>query len=368
MDKKKILVIGQTPPPYGGQAIMIKYMLDGEYTDIEMFHVRMCFSKQFDELGHVQINKLFHLFEVIKNTWVSRFKYGAKTLYYPLSGATNSSLIRDFVILICTRFLFEKTIYHFHAAGISDYLPRKNILVRFLCYSVFKRPDLSITSSEYNPKDAEYLKSKSIRIIPLGIPDLNKNEERIRFGNKGKLKILFMGLLNSTKGEEFILDAIFKVRETGRNVELHIAGCFESDDYEYRFMTKVKEYDLENFVFYHGIVSGEEKKNLFLECDVFCFPSFFIFESFGIVLLEAMMFQMPIIASRWRGIQSIVDDGNNGYLVDVKNSDQIAASIISLYDDRSLLEKMARCGRRHFVERYEISKYLRNIEKEMYRI
>ena len=56
MDKKKILVIGQTPPPYGGQAIMIKYMLDGKYKNIELHHVRMCFSKQFDALGHVQLN------------------------------------------------------------------------------------------------------------------------------------------------------------------------------------------------------------------------------------------------------------------------------------------------------------------------
>ena len=44
---RKILVVGQTPPPYGGQANMIKYMLEGRYQDIKMYHVRMSFTKAF---------------------------------------------------------------------------------------------------------------------------------------------------------------------------------------------------------------------------------------------------------------------------------------------------------------------------------
>ena len=59
---KKILVLGQTPPPYGGQAIMIKTFLEGNYSHIKLFHIRMSFSKDMDEMGKVKIRKIFHLF------------------------------------------------------------------------------------------------------------------------------------------------------------------------------------------------------------------------------------------------------------------------------------------------------------------
>ena len=48
---KEILVVGQTPPPYHGQAVMVEKMLDGNYDDVELSHVRMAFSEDVDEVG-----------------------------------------------------------------------------------------------------------------------------------------------------------------------------------------------------------------------------------------------------------------------------------------------------------------------------
>ena len=107
---------------------------------------------------------------------------------------------------------------------------------------------------------------------------------------------------------------------------------------------------------------------MFLDADVFCFPSFFSSESFGIVMLEGMMYQMPIVASRWRGVQSVVKENQNGYLVDVRNAQQIADVIGKLYDDRSLLKEMAIRSRKIFKQEYDIAKYLENMEKAIIEI
>ena len=173
---------------------------------------------------------------------------------------------------------------------------------------------------------------------------------------------MFMGLLNETKGELYILDAVKRVRETGRDVRLVLAGKFESDSYKQDFYNRISEYGLEDFVKYKGVVTGQEKKQMFLEADVFCFPSYFSSESFGIVLLEGMMYQMPLIASKWRGIQSVIEEGRNGFLVDVRNSAQITDAIIELYDNPTLMKTMASVGRKIFEEKYEISNYLNNME------
>ena len=49
----KVLVVGQTPPPFNGQAIMIDRLLKSDPAGIELTHVRMGFSTHMNELGRV---------------------------------------------------------------------------------------------------------------------------------------------------------------------------------------------------------------------------------------------------------------------------------------------------------------------------
>lgn len=365
---KKVLVIGQTPPPYGGQAMMIKYMLDGQYKNMKLYHVRMCFSKEFNDRGKFSLYKITQIFAIIYQVWLMRFKHNIHTVYYPVSSAPKVALLRDVAILMCTKFLFKDVIFHFHAAGVSEELPKYPIGLRQFCYSVLKKPSLGITSSKFNPKDAEYLKSNKVKVVPLGIPDMNEDEVRKEYGQNTYLTIMFMGLLNSTKGEGYVLDAVNILNHHHKDVRFIFAGRFENEEYKNEFMTKVREYGLEGKVEYRGVVTGDAKKKMFLEADVFCFPSFFSSESFGIVMLEGMMYQMPIIASRWRGVQSVVKENQNGYLVDVRNAQQIADVIGKLYDDRSLLKEMAIRSRKIFKQEYDIAKYLENMEKAIVEI
>lgn len=356
---KKILVVGQTPPPYGGQALMIKYMLDAEYEDIKLYHVRMAFSKSFNDRGKFSFYKITHLFEIIFLIWKNKIKYNPDILYYPPSSAPKVALLRDVIILGFTRFLFKKTIFHFHASGLSEELPKYNRIVRAIAYHILSKPNVGITSSEYNPKDGEYLKAKRVDIMPLGIPDLNKDKVRV-FGNGRPLNILFVGLLNCTKGEGFVLDALHLLSKKQKQAHFYLAGRFQSEEYKQVFFQKVEDYHLKDYVHYMGVVTGEDKKKLFLKCDIMCFPSFFSSESFGMVLLEAMMYQMPIIATRWRGIQSIVDEGKNGFLVDIKNASQIADKLEYFIDHRDQIIMMGNKGRQIFEQKYTVEKYISN--------
>lgn len=364
MGKKKILVVGQTPPPIGGQAMMIQYMLSANYERIELFYVKMRFSREFSERGKVSIYKVLHLLNIVFNIWKCRFLNHTKILYYPLSSAPKVALLRDVIILGMTRFLFKKIIFHFHAAGVSEELPKYNSrIIKTLCYNILKKPDIAITSSVYNPKDGEYLNARTIRVVPLGIPDENMDRCRTAYNYNKGLRILFVGLMNSTKGEGYLLDAIYKLKEQGIIVKLLLAGRFETQIYKNRFFDKVEKFGLSSYVEYLGVVSGPLKKKMFLNSDILCFPSFFNSESFGMVLLEAMMYQMPVIASRWRGIQSVVEEDKNGFLVDIKNSDDIALRIAQFHKDRILLKQMSEESRKIYESKYKIDRYIKQIEK-----
>lgn len=358
---KKILVVGQTPPPFGGQAVMIDYFVKGVYEDLKVYHVRMHFSRELSDRGKYSFYKIIQLFKVIVEIWYIRIRYGAKAIYYPPSSSPRVAVLRDAVILGCTRWLFKDVIFHFHAAGISEELPKYNIVLRKMIYYILRKPRLGITSSQFNPDDATYLGACEKVVIPLGIPDDNP-KGLYKKSIEGGLTLLFMGLLNETKGEGYVLEAVRILKERGFNIEFNIAGRFENDAYFDCFMQKVRHYGLENTVHYYGVVTGKKKQDLFLSSDIMCFPTYFSSESFGIVLLEAMMYRMPIIASRWRGVQSLVNENHNGYLVDIKNVEQIVEAVEKFYRDRSLLERMGKEGRKMYCEQYELSKYLKTLE------
>ncbi len=360
--KKKILVIGQTPPPYGGQAVMIDYMLNCNFEHIELFHVRMCFSREMNERGKISFYKFTHIFSIIKQTYFLKFKHKIKVLYYPPSNSPKISIIKDIVLLLFTRFIFKKVIFHFHAAGISEEIPKMNPILKAIALLALGKPDLAITSSEFNPQDGKYLKASKTTIIPLGIPDVYPaSEARSQTATDAPIKLLFVAVLNSTKGEGVLLDAVYKLHQTGYKVELHIAGKFEAEEYRNLFFQNVKQYGLDNYVKYLGVIKGKEKEQAFLEADIFCFPSFFISESFGVVLLEAMEYKLPLVATKWRGIQSVVEDGRNGYLVDIKNADQLAEKLLTLIRDPSLIETMGNNSRDMFIEKYTVEKYINNL-------
>lgn len=79
-------------------------------------------------------------------------------------------------------------------------------------------------------------------------------------------------------------------------------------------------------------------------------PSFV--ESFGMVLLEAMTAGLPLVAHNGTGIPCLIDDGVTGFLVDVRNTPDYAAALLSLLDDSVLRQRMGSEGRRQAETRF----------------
>ncbi|GBD89456.1 putative glycosyltransferase EpsD [bacterium BMS3Abin04] len=76
-----------------------------------------------------------------------------------------------------------------------------------------------------------------------------------------------------------------------------------------------------------------------------------------------MMFSLPIIATDWRGIPEIIEEGKNGFLVPVNDPDTTAEKIELLLKDSSLREIMGKKGREIFLEKFTLKKHLNKIEK-----
>jgi starch synthase len=111
-----------------------------------------------------------------------------------------------------------------------------------------------------------------------------------------------------------------------------------------------------NLVWIDQYITREDLIHIHSHAAVFVCPS--IYEPFGLVILEAMACETPVVASRVGGIPEIVGEGETGYLVDFNPDDveafttTLAGRIEKLLNDTSLAAAMGQAGRERVVRHF----------------
>ena len=182
------------------------------------------------------------------------------------------------------------------------------------------------------------------RIIPNGIdverfgdPALRPIE---RFDD-GKLNILFVGRLDKRKGFKYLLQAFAQVKKAVPEARLMVVGAYDKED-KAPYVLYARQHRLRDVRFI-GYVSEDDLPRYYRTCHVFCAPSTG-FESFGIILLEAMAAGKPIVASNIAGYRSVLEDGEEGLLVQPEDEQGLAETLIRLLKDSALRGRMGHKG------------------------
>jgi hypothetical protein len=191
-----IIAVAQTPPPFHGQAVMNQLLLEGDYSKVKFHHVRMAFSGDIQEVGVFRWKKIFHLVAVFFGIVAARFRTGTQVLYYPPASPNMVPFFRDCVLLIGTRWLFKKTVFHFHASGLKGFYARLPWPLQKAFRWAYGRPDLSISISSFAKADAEFFDSQVISVIPNGIPEPDIVKKLHRSSTQHALEILFCGMVS----------------------------------------------------------------------------------------------------------------------------------------------------------------------------
>jgi glycosyltransferase involved in cell wall biosynthesis len=367
----KILVVGQTPPPFGGQAIMIERMLEETYPGVELKHVRMTFSDEMSDIGRLQIRKIIRMLIILFKIWKSALIWKPDALYYPPAGPDLVPFIRDVFLLLLTRPLFKKRIFQFHASGVSELLPRIGPLGRLAYRCAYGTPDLTIGMTPLAPPDAESMRSRKHVIVPYGIPDATNwvSEARpTKVGYGGAFQILFVGVISKGKGAMTLLNACAQLAESGISFHCNFVGKFESPDFELLCKEFVATNRLQTHVHFAGVLTGDAKWAAYRTADLFCFPSKFNAESFPVVLIEAAMFGLPSVASNWKGIPGIVQQGRTGLLVPPEDPRATSDAIASLINNPGMLTEMGRNARKQYLEQFTVDIFYEKMGRAFHEI
>jgi len=180
-------------------------------------------------------------------------------------------------------------------------------------------------------------------IIPNGI-DLEHFSDKappVERYRDDKLNILFVGRLEKRKGFKYLLGAYEHVKREFPQCRLIVVSPPGSLCKKYEKLA-VKR-NLKDVVF-AGYVPFEDLPGYYNTADVFCSPATG-WESFGMVLLEAMATGKPIVASDIPGYAGLISHGVEGLLVKPTDEKALASALLSLLQDKAMRDRMGEKGK-----------------------
>ena len=239
-----------------------------------------------------------------------------------IHSAWGGSFIKHTYYVRLAKLMGRKVVLHCHGStfnGWYDTLPPRR---RRRVDSTFRMADRIIALAR-SWKDLFV----SIGADPSAIVVLNNITPRSgaglrEFAEGDKVHLLFLGQIGPRKGVFDLLEAMKTMpAEYREKLVLDIGG----NDNEEELKNRIAEYGLAGTVRFHGFVSGDAKRALLEQADIFVLPSYN--EGLPIAILEAMSYGCAIISTPVGGIPEVVD--GNGALVEPGNAAQIAGAIIA---------------------------------------
>lgn len=260
-----------------------------------------------------------------------------------------------------------KTVVHFHGLNVwKDYYHPHPMLQKYCAVRrkriLLKADCLVGVSNKVCKVIMDKIDSKPIFTVYNGV-DVKKFFSGYKCKKFDKFRIICIANLIPIKGQKYLIDACCKLYEDGLNIELVLVG---RGTHEGKLKEKVTSHNAGKYIHFLGYTQYEQVVCELDKSDVFIMPSFF--EALGCVYLEAMAMRLPVIGVRGQGIDEIIVDGKNGFLVEPQSSTSIYNKLKWIYNHNSESKKIAINGYNSVINSYQwldSAKMLDKVYKEI---
>jgi len=172
---------------------------------------------------------------------------------------------------------------------------------------------------------------------------------RTELGLKGKV-FLYVGRIESFKGVHLLLKAFQSDTRVTQGASIVLVGSGPEEG-------KLREYceqnNLSDRVIFAGYKQPGELLRYYAAADIFAFPT--LWEPFGIVVSEALASGLPVICSSFAAAADLIQEGENGYILDPRDTEKFAAILSSLVMNDDLLESLKQ-GALKSIENFTVEK------------
>ena len=255
---------------------------------------------------------------------------------------------RDLVYLGVAKLLRRRVLTQVHGGPQPQEFAANSAVVRWLVRQFLLHSDaVTILSTSDLAAYCKFDDRISVHLVPNAIDPSGLVDEPRSFNRNQPLRLVFVGRLVITKGIFEMVSALKQLRSQGRQFKLTIVGTGPEEERLRRLVTASELDDCTMFV---GGVFGTAKRCVWLESDVFLFPTYT--EGLPYALLEAMAAGCVPVTTPVGAIPDVMQARVHGLLVPAKDPSGLATAIAQLDDDRLALARMAEQSRRRIAEQY----------------
>ncbi|MCB9207176.1 MAG: glycosyltransferase family 4 protein [Ignavibacteriales bacterium] len=257
----------------------------------------------------------------------------------------NHNINGDRAVILASIILRKKIVSHYRglytAVSIDKYLYPH--IDQIICISNFAKQD--------------YIKSgipeKKCKIIYDGV-DLNKFSPLIKETNK--ITIGCIGRLEKWKGQQVLIEAAGIIVKSFPEIEFLLIGNGSNKN---NLLNKVKSENLEKHLTFTGDVTNV--KDYMDKCTIIVHTSIEP-EPFGMVIIEAMALEKPVIATNFGGPIEIIDNEIDGYLIPPSEPKILASHILKLVNNPELRKQIGTEARKKVIEKFDFRITAKKIE------
>ena len=154
--------------------------------------------------------------------------------------------------------------------------------------------------------------------------------------------LLFFGQIKEVKGLDLLLDALAAIKGTLPNVLLVIAGKMWGQDFA-RYQAQIDRLGLGSHCLAHvRYIADDEVAAYYAAADLVVLPYRKIYQS-GVILM-AMSYGKPVLASNLEGMTEVIDDGFTGFLFRTEDTADLAQRLLSVLADRPSMQRVSANG------------------------
>ena len=342
---KKPLLIGAMPPPWHGQSVAFKLLVDGYVNSRDAFTLVDLAQgpRTRDKIGTLSAWRAFEYVFILFRAFRA-ILFGGGGPVYLTAAQSRQGFLRDVVMIWCARLRACRIVAHIHGGNYGDFYKGCGPAFRWLVRKTLRQVDcIVLLSEELRPMmDFDPVLASRLSVVPNSAPFRFEAHHRAKTIVAGApIRVLYMSNLVESKGYFALLQAAdYLVNEKGRkDFRFDFCGAFLKNDADdvgvtsveqarARFEAFVRDKGLKDYVRYHGVTTGDAKDKVFADSHLFVLPTRYNNEGQPISIIEALAYGMPVLSTRYRAIPDMVIDGETGLFVRADDPRDIGEAIL----------------------------------------
>ncbi len=331
---KRVLLVGPLPPPVGGDTVSTASLLASGYWSEAGFEIGSVDTSAGEGIrlpGNPRsASDIGRGFRIIRETVFGLRRADAVLLWMNTSFACSLGIPLMSACLAAGRPYVVKVFGTMLAEGIAGLGPlRGKIVVNLLNRAYQVLPQTRLLAEDLKRRSG--IDPDRVTQLPNFIPDRFLGGRTGKDGFEGRC--VFMGQIKREKG---VFDIIEALRGSGRYRCDFYGGILDRDREEFeRAVSSSANCE------YRGVLKRDDVMETLGRYGVLLLPTMHPGEGYPAVIIEAFAAGLPVVATRWRSLPELIEDGRTGVLVDPGSPRKLSEALDMFFDDQSLYREMA---------------------------